>query len=125
MIRAKPQALGRSPEQSESIPPSPPFNPQFSRELSFRRARLPSWRGNLSMNQPTFAISRFENRNGVISWRVDGRLHGSRIRKNFKTREEAAAEKSTLELKAVQPTAGMRSVLTFLSDAQLRFFGIL
>lgn len=72
------------------------------------------------MNQPTFAVSRFENRNGVISWRVDGRLHGVRIRKNFKTREEAAAEKSALELKAVQQTAGMRSVITFLSDAQLR-----
>jgi len=68
----------------------------------------------------TFAVSRYENRNGVTSWRVAGWLHGVRIRKNFPTREEAAAEKSVLELKAVQQNAGMRSVMTFLSDAQLR-----
>jgi hypothetical protein len=54
------------------------------------------------MNQSAFAVTRFENRNGVISWRVDGRLHGVRIRKNFKTREEAIAEKGTLELKVLQ-----------------------
>ena len=56
----------------------------------------------------TFAVSRYENRNGVTSWRVAGWLHGVRIRKNFPTREEAAAEKSVLELKAVQQNAGMR-----------------
>ncbi len=72
------------------------------------------------MNQPTFAVSRFENRNGIISWRVDGRLHGVRFRKNFKTREEAAAEKTALELKALQAESGIRSATTFLTDAQLR-----
>jgi hypothetical protein len=30
-----------------------------------------------------------KNRNYVISWRVAGWLHGVRIRKSFKTREEA------------------------------------
>jgi hypothetical protein len=35
-----------------------------------------------------FAVSRYENRNGVSSWRVAGWLHGVRIRKNFKTKEE-------------------------------------
>jgi hypothetical protein len=44
--------------------------------------------------EQTFGVSRFENRNGAISWRVDGRLHGVRIRRNFKTQEEAAAEKA-------------------------------
>lgn len=72
------------------------------------------------MNQSKFAVSRFENRNGVISWRVDGRLHGVRFRKNFKTKEEAAAEKSSLELKALQADSGIRSATTFLTDAQLR-----
>ena len=72
------------------------------------------------MNQPTFTVSRFENRNGVISWRVDGRLHGLRIRRNFKTREEAAAEKATLELKAEQVASGMRSVTTCLTTDQVR-----
>jgi hypothetical protein len=46
------------------------------------------------MNQPTISVNRFENRNGVISWRVDGRLNGVRIRRNFKTQQEAVAEKS-------------------------------
>jgi integrase len=72
------------------------------------------------MNQTKFAVSRFENRNGSTSWRVDGRLHGVRFRKNFKTKEEAAAEKAVLELKAAQVAAGMRSASTFLTDAQLR-----
>ncbi len=72
------------------------------------------------MNQTKFVVSRFENRNGVISWRVDGRLHGVRFRKNFKTREEAAAEKAALELKALQAESGIRSATTFLTDAQLR-----
>lgn len=72
------------------------------------------------MNPTKFAVSRFENRNGVISWRVDGRLHGVRFRKNFKTKEEAAAEKSSLELKALQADSGIRSATTFLTDAQLR-----
>ena len=72
------------------------------------------------MNQTEFAVSRFENRNGVASWRVAGLLHGVRIRKNFKTKEEAAAEKAMLEIGALQATAGMRAATTFLSDAKLR-----
>lgn len=72
------------------------------------------------MSHSVFAVSRFENRNGVISWRVDGRLNGLRIRRNFKTQEEAAAEKATLDLKALQLESGMRSVPTFLTEEQVR-----
>jgi hypothetical protein len=54
------------------------------------------------MSHPLFAVSRFKNRNGVYSFRVAGRRNGVRIRRNFKTQEEAAAEKATLELKAMQ-----------------------
>lgn len=72
------------------------------------------------MNQTEFAVSRFENRNGVTSWRVAGWLHGVRIRKNFPTREEAAAEKSTLEIKAAQTANGMRAVATTLTKDQVR-----
>ena len=43
------------------------------------------------MNHTEFVISRFENRNGTTSWRVSGWLHGLRIRKNLKSKEEAAA----------------------------------
>jgi hypothetical protein len=54
------------------------------------------------MSHPLFAVSRFKNRNGVYSFRVEGSLNGVRIRQNFKTQEGAAAEKGTLELKAMQ-----------------------
>jgi hypothetical protein len=72
------------------------------------------------MNQTEFAVSRFQNRNGVTSWRVTGWLHGVRIRKNFKSKEEAADEKAALELKALQFASGVRAATTFLTDEQLR-----
>jgi hypothetical protein len=81
---------------------------------------LPGWQGNLSMNQSAFAIGQFSNRNGTTSWRVDGRINGVRIRKNFKSREEAAAEKAALELKALQSTSNLRSVATTLTEDQAR-----
>jgi integrase len=70
--------------------------------------------------QSAFAIRRFKNQSGLVSWRIEGRLHGLRIRKNFLNREEAAAEKTAMELKALHVAAGMRSAPTFLTEAQLR-----
>ncbi len=73
------------------------------------------------MTQSTFALSEFKNRNGVASWRVSGFLAGVRIRKNFKSKAEAVAEKSVLEIQALQETAGcIRSATTFLTNDQLR-----
>ena len=72
------------------------------------------------MPQSAFTVTRFRNRNGVTSWRVDGRLHGLRIRRNFKTREEAGAERAALETKAAQAASNVRSASTFLTDDQLR-----
>ncbi|HEY4245904.1 MAG TPA: hypothetical protein VGM64_03555 [Lacunisphaera sp.] len=67
-----------------------------------------------------FTVSRFKNRNGVFSFRVDGRLHGVRIRRNFKTPEEAGAEKAALTIKAMQSASGLQSATTFLVADQLR-----
>jgi site-specific recombinase XerD len=72
------------------------------------------------MSHTEFSLDRFENRNGVISWRVSGLLAGVRIRKNLKTREEAAVEKASLEIKAIQLASGIRLATTFLTDDQLR-----
>ena len=72
------------------------------------------------MPDTAFDVTRYENRNGVTSWRVAGWLHGFRIRKNFKSREEAAAEAATLEIKALQATSGLRSLATTLTDEQAR-----
>src|ERR1035437_2063614 len=71
-------------------------------------------------HENTFGVSRFENRNGVTPWRVEGRPRGVRTRRNFKPQEEAAAEKAGLELKALQTTSGLQSVITFLATDQLR-----
>lgn len=72
------------------------------------------------MTSNVFSIDRFQNRNGTTSWRVSGWLAGVRIRKNVKSREEAAAEKAALELRAMQHASGIRLATTFLTDDQLR-----
>lgn len=72
------------------------------------------------MKQSVFVVRRFKNRNGVFSWRVQGILNGVRIRRNFKTQEEAAAEKAALQVSAVQLNSNLRSVSTWLSEPQVR-----
>jgi len=72
------------------------------------------------MNHSGFEVIPYKNRNGSTSWRVVGWLHGDRIRKNFKNRREAAAEKATLEVQAAQTTQGMRMVATTLTAEQVR-----
>jgi len=67
-----------------------------------------------------FSISRFSNHTGTVAWRVSGLLGSVRIRRNFKTREEAAAEMAALEIKAQQIDSGDQPVLTHLSEGQVR-----
>lgn len=61
------------------------------------------------MSQPSIVVTRFKNRNGAFSWRVDCRLNGVRIRRNFKSQEEAAAEKAELKATALRLRSNMRS----------------
>lgn len=72
------------------------------------------------MPQLKFVVSRFKNRNGVTSFRVDGRLHSIRVRRNFKTRDEAIAEKAALDIQAEQHDSDMRPVPTCLAAEQVR-----
>lgn len=72
------------------------------------------------MKHTKFVVSSFENRNGNTSWRVDGYFNGLRIRRNFKTREEAAAEQGTLELKRLNATNGLHTIATVLTAEQVR-----
>lgn len=72
------------------------------------------------MKKEKLSIQRFENESGTVSFRVFGYLHGERVRRNFATREEAAAEKTTLEIQAHQVAAGYRPVLTTLTESQAR-----
>jgi integrase len=68
----------------------------------------------------SFVLARFANRNGTPSWRLSGWMHGVRIRRNFKSREDAAVQKSVLEIRAAQEAAGLRQTTTYLADTQLR-----
>lgn len=72
------------------------------------------------MKPSNFSLARFSNPNGTVSRRVSGWLADVRIRKNFKSREEAAAEMAALNAKALQHASGLRLASTFLADAQLR-----
>lgn len=81
---------------------------------------MPVDAGNLNMSPSPFSIRRFKNRNGATSWRVDGRLSGVRIRRNFKTQQEAAAEKAMLEVKALQVGTDLNMVPTSLTTDQVR-----
>src|ERR1035438_7991415 len=67
-----------------------------------------------------FSVSRFRNRNGVFSFRVDGRLNGVRIRRNFKDQEQAATEKAALELKSLQIGSSLQAVTNCLAEVQVR-----
>ena len=71
-------------------------------------------------HENSFSVSRFKNRNGAFSFRVDGYLNGNRIRRNFKTREEAAAEQAALTIKALQLASNLRSVSTSLTEDHVR-----
>jgi integrase len=71
------------------------------------------------MNHSKFFVTQFENSSGSSAWRVEGRINGVRFRRNFKTKEEAAAEKAALELRAVQGS-NLQSVATSLSEAKVR-----
>jgi hypothetical protein len=71
-------------------------------------------------HENSFTVVRFKNRNGAISWRVAGWLNGVRFRKNFKTREEAAAEKAAIERRADEAASGLRSIATSLTIEQVR-----
>lgn len=74
----------------------------------------------MSSTTKSFVIARFKNASGTSSWRVSGWLAGVRFRKNFKSQEEARAEVSSLQIRALQASAGLRSGATFLTDVQLR-----
>lgn len=70
--------------------------------------------------QKKFAIQQFTNPSGEVVFRVQGRLNGERVRKNFNTREEASVECQLLEIQAAQKETGVRVAGTRLDDAQLR-----
>ena len=80
-------------------------------------AVLPRWS---HAGRTPFKISNFKNSVGADSFRVSGQLHGVRIRRNFKTRIEAEAEREVLEVQRVDSANKLRSVVTRLTNDQIR-----
>lgn len=72
----------------------------------------------MNRNSP-FVISEFINPSGAVVHRVSGRLHGKRVRKNFRTRAEAEAERQVLDVQRLQGETGIRAAITRLTDEQL------
>src|SRR3954464_833881 len=72
------------------------------------------------MSHVKYTVSRFENRSGVVSWRVSGNFNGIRGRRNFRRRGDAAAEKAVLEIQALQATSGLHTVVTALTQERVR-----
>lgn len=72
------------------------------------------------MNQTaSFVITPFTNPSGEIVFRVTGWLDGQRVRKNFRTRAEAEAERQVLEVQRAQGETGIRTTITRLTDEQI------
>ena len=72
------------------------------------------------MNQTaSFVITPFTNPSREIVFRVTGWLDGQRVRKNFRTRDEAEAERQVLEVQRAQGETGIRTTITRLTDAQV------
>jgi hypothetical protein len=70
-----------------------------------------------------FTLKRIEVRNGPFTYatyRVEGKLNGIRIRKNFKSRHEAAGEKQRLEIEAANTDGAIAAQNTSLTAEQLR-----
>ena len=67
-----------------------------------------------------FVVTPFKNPSGVIVYRLVGWLHGKRIRKNFRTRAEAEAERQVLEIQRIQSESGIRTAITRLSEDAIR-----
>ncbi len=66
-----------------------------------------------------FCIIPFTNPSGEIVFRVTGMLAGKQVRKNFKTRAEADAEKQILEVQSAQGETGIRTAITRLAEPQI------
>jgi integrase len=66
-----------------------------------------------------FLITTFTNPSGEIVFRVAGWLDGKRVRKNFKNRAEAEAERQILEVQRAQGETGIRTAITRLTDQQI------
>lgn len=82
--------------------------------------KVVSCRGNCYVKKTKLVLKTHKNNSGTISWRINGWVFGERVRKNYKDKQKALAEKSAMEMRALQSENGGRPAGTFIGDEQLR-----
>ncbi len=65
-----------------------------------------------------FKITRFENPSGELAFRVSGSLHGKQIRRNFKARRDAVAERDKLEVERLNGASDGRFIWAKMTPEQ-------
>ena len=65
-----------------------------------------------------FKITRFENPSGENAFRVSGSLNGKQIRRNFKERKDAVAERERLEVKRLNGPSDGRFIWAKMTPEQ-------
>ena len=67
------------------------------------------------MAKQRFKITRFINPSGSEAWRLSGTLNGKQIRKNFKSRNDAVAERQRLSIRYLNEQSEGQTVWTTLT----------
>ncbi len=70
------------------------------------------------MAKQRFKITRFINPSGSEAWRLSGTLNGKQIRKNFKSRNDAVAERQKLSIRYLNEQSEGQTVWTTLTHGQ-------
>ncbi len=70
------------------------------------------------MAKQRFKITRFINPSGSEAWRLSGTLNGNQIRKNFKSRNDAIAERQQLSIRYLNEQSEGQTVWTTLTHGQ-------
>ncbi len=70
------------------------------------------------MAKQRFKITRFINPRGSEAWRLSGTLNGKQIRKNFKSRNDAVAERQHLSIRYLNEQSEGQTVWTTLTHGQ-------
>ncbi len=70
------------------------------------------------MAKQRFKITKFTNPGGSEAWRLSGTLNGKQIRKNFKSRNDAVAERQRLSIRYLNEQSEGQTVWTTLTHGQ-------
>ncbi|MBC2594713.1 hypothetical protein H5P28_10615 [Ruficoccus amylovorans] len=81
---------------------------------------MPFWIGKSpkQVAKSRFKITKYTNPSGEEVWRLSGTLNGQRIRRNFRNRSKAVAERQKLEVRYLNETSEGQTIFTTLTHDQ-------